>query len=72
MLASERVSPDAFSLHGAVPDECLCLLPEPGGWVVFYAERGGRSNPQHFDTESEACDFMASRLLPDAGNRLPS
>lgn len=71
LLSSERVRTDAYTLYGEVPDECLCLLPEPGGWVVFYSERGGRTAPRHFETESEACDFMATRLLADPGNRVP-
>jgi hypothetical protein len=70
LLARERVRPDAYSLNGEVIDERLCLLTEPGGWVVFYSERGGRTAPRHFETEVEACDFMAMRLLPDSGNRL--
>lgn len=70
LLDRERVRPDAYSLYGQVPDECLCLLPEPGGWTVFYSERGGRTAPRHFETEGEASDFMASRLLADSGNRL--
>jgi hypothetical protein len=70
LLARERVRPDAYSLHGDVRDECLCLLPELGGWAVFYVERGGRTGPRHFETESEACDFMATRVLADSGNRL--
>jgi hypothetical protein len=70
LLSQERVRPDAYSLYGEVPDECLCLLPEPGGWTVFYSERGERTGPRHFETEAEACDFIAMRLLADPGNRL--
>jgi hypothetical protein len=71
LLVHERVRRDAYSLDGEVTDECLCLLPETGGWVVFYSERGGRTAPRHFETEGEACDFMAARLLADPGNRMP-
>lgn len=70
LLRRERVRPDAYSLGGEVRDECLCLLPERDGWVVFYSERGGRTSPRHFDTEAEACDFLVARLLADPGNRL--
>jgi hypothetical protein len=70
LLDRERVRPDAYSLYGQVPDECLCLLPAPGGWTVFYSERGGRMGPRHFETEADACDFIAMRLLADTGNRL--
>jgi hypothetical protein len=71
LLEAERVRPAAYNLNGEVPDECLCLLPETGGWTVFYSERGGRTAPRRFETESEACDFMATRLLADTGNRVP-
>jgi hypothetical protein len=43
LLNHEHVRPDSYSLYGEVPDECLCVLPEPGGWVVFYSERGERT-----------------------------
>jgi hypothetical protein len=69
LLIQEHVRSDAYSLYGDIPDECLCLVPETGGWLVFYSERGGRTGGRHFETESEACDFMAMRLLADAGNR---
>lgn len=70
LLISEGVNPDAYSLTGEVPDECLCVLPELGGWSVFYSERGGRTGHTRFEAEDEACDFMALRLLADPGNRL--
>jgi hypothetical protein len=70
LLDRERIRPDAYSLSGQVNDESLCLLPELDGWTVFYSERGGRTGPRHFETEAEACDFIATRLLADPGNRL--
>jgi len=41
----------------------------PGGWAVYYAERGLRTEERQFDTEDEACRFMLDRLLADPGNR---
>ena len=71
LLASELVRPDAFSLTPTHCDECLCLELSAGGWAVFYAERGQRTGERFFETEDEACDFMAARLLADTGNRRP-
>ncbi len=69
LLTSEGVNSGSDSLSGDVPDECLCLLPELGGWSVFHSERGGRTGNTRFETEYEACDFMARLLLADPGNR---
>jgi hypothetical protein len=71
LLASELVRPDAFSLTSTHGDECLCLEASVAGWAVFYAERGQRTGERYFETEDEACDFMAARLLADMGNRQP-
>jgi len=59
-----------YALDGGSPDEALCLQPGQGGWIVFYSERGGRTGERWFETEHEACDFMANRLLGDSGNRI--
>lgn len=69
LLDSEGVDPLAYSLDGHTRDECLILEPEPGGWCVYYSERGGRSGPEHYATEDDACDEMARMLLADRGNR---
>jgi hypothetical protein len=72
-MTTERVDPASFSLDSTrQPDECLCLVPAHGGWEVFYSERGQRTGTRLFDTEDEACEFLADRLLADEGNRLPA
>ena len=50
-------------------EERLHLRPASGGWVVFYVERGERSHPTHFDTEDEACHYLAECFPADSGNR---
>jgi hypothetical protein len=67
LLTAERVRTDAFSLGDVHPDECLCLDAVAGGRAVYYTERGLRTGERLFDTEDEACDFMAARLLADLG-----
>lgn len=70
LLDQERVRRDSYCIDGEVKDECLCLLPEPGGWLVFYSERGGRTGTRHFETEDEACDYIATSMLGDSGTRI--
>lgn len=70
LLDSEHVRRDAYALDGGLPDEAMCLLPAVGGWAVFYSERGSRTGERWFETEGEACAFLAERLLADGGNRL--
>jgi hypothetical protein len=70
LLRSGRVRPDAYALDGSAPDEAMCLQAAAGGWTVFYSERGQRSGERWFETEHEACDFLAERLLADGGNRV--
>lgn len=69
LLASEHVRNDAYSLDGD-RDESMCLEPLAGGWAVYYSERGLRSVERWFETEDEACQFLASRLLADPSNRV--
>ena len=70
LLRGEGVRPDAYVLDGTVRDEAMCMQPAEGGWTIFYSERGQRTGERWFETEDEACDFLAQRLLADGGNRL--
>ena len=72
LLEAEGVPVDAYSLGGQISDECLCLRIVEGGWTVFYSERGGRSGAMNFDTEDEACDYMATRLLAASSDKRAS
>jgi len=71
LLTAEHVRADAYSIDGSVKDEALCLVAGAGGWFVFYSERGLRSGERKFETEDDACDFLARRLLADPSNRVP-
>ena len=70
LLDAERVAADAYSLDGHRCDECLCLEKTHGTWHVHYAERGQRSGERMFASESDACTFMAQRLLADPSTRI--
>ena len=71
LLVAEGVDPDAYRLDGEACEEARTLVIEKGGWVVFYTERGRRRENGRFETEDEACDYLASRLLA-AGHWLAS
>ncbi len=71
LLSAERVRTDSYSIEGELRDESMCLEAKAGGWAVFYSERGLRSGERWFETEDEACDFLAQRLLADPSNRVP-
>ncbi|MBF4176550.1 hypothetical protein [Lelliottia nimipressuralis] len=38
-----------------VNNETLCLIMENGKWIIFYSEKGGRTDPEYFDDEESAC-----------------
>ena len=61
-LSALGVSPDAYSLHGGLPDECYVLNREVDGWSVYYSERGLRTGEQRYSTESDACAALLQML----------
>ncbi len=69
LMASEDVRDDTFDLEGGNLNEVLSLRPTAGGWLVYFIERGEESFERLFDTEDEACDFMAVELLKDPSTR---
>lgn len=50
-----------YSIKGPMEDR-ICLDKEKEQWVVFYAERGLKSELGTFRAESEACEFMLEKL----------
>ncbi len=50
--------------------EALYLLPEDGGWVVFYSERGARSMEQRFTSRAEARRWVVDHLYDSARTSL--
>ena len=49
----------------SMPDNVTVMEPEAdgSGWTVFFVERLEKVNPEHFDTEEAACDYMYSLLM---------
>ena len=69
LLDVEGVSRGSYRLDGSSCDEALSLGPTAGGWRIWFTERGQQSAMREFETEDDACDFLADRLLSDDGNR---
>ena len=68
-LDGAKINPETYDLDGKYCEECLRLERAIDGWVVYYVERGLRTNEHHFNSEDEACKYMADRLLRDPTTR---
>ena len=69
ILDSEGIDPAAYSLHGGMPPETYVLEPQPGRWIVFYSERGVRTDETVFESEADACSHLLELLLRDDTTR---
>lgn len=67
--AREGIRPSTFSVEGGLPPDKYVLSLEPGGWSVYYSERGKRIGEARFDTEDEACSELLLRLTRDPTTR---
>lgn len=43
-------------------NESLCFMHDGFLWVVFYSERGQKTEPEYFSNEEDACDAFFLRL----------
>ncbi len=60
--------PDGFVVAdgGLGAGECLGVEPVPGGWSIYYSERGGKSPLETHATEGAACRALlrhADRMM---------
>lgn len=69
LLDVEGVSRQSYRLDGSSLEDALSLGPVAGGWRVWFTERGQASTLSEFETEDQACDYLAGHLLADDGNR---
>jgi len=69
LLEEEGVSERAYSLYGAHKEDAIVLDNRPGGWVVFYTERGRELGIETYGKESDACLDLLNRVLKDEHNR---
>lgn len=69
-LFDERdVDPRSYDFEGSNLGEQYVLELGPGGWSVYYAERGQKNDQRFFDTEDAACHELMSRVLKDPTTR---
>lgn len=69
LFESENVDPHAYDFNGSNIGEQYVLELRPGGWSVYYTERGGKNDEVVFDTEDEACLELVGRVLKDPTTR---
>jgi hypothetical protein len=69
-LAREGVRQSAYNLDGENKAETYCFGIVPGGWAVWYSERGRHNDEVVFDTEDEACSELLLRVVNDPTTRL--
>jgi hypothetical protein len=56
------MAPGEYHLYGAHLDDAMIMDHRPGGWVVFYSERGGEYSAHTHETEAEACADLLQRV----------
>ena len=57
------IEPSRFSLRGGRPGQGYAIKREGMGWIVYYSERGGRSDIEKFSTEDAASRRLLSLLM---------
>ena len=60
---SAHNNPDAYSLHGGLPNEAFCIGMIEGQWEVYYSERGNKSMLKIFQNEEQACQYFYEWML---------
>lgn len=54
ILKKSHYPQDSYGID-EIKNESLCLVEEHGHWVIFYSEKGQRSDPEYYDSEDAAC-----------------
>jgi hypothetical protein len=67
--AHEGIRETSYSIDGD-EDETYCLGIAPGGWSVWFSERGHRNDEVFYETEDEACSDLLLRLVKDPTTRV--
>jgi hypothetical protein len=68
-LQREGIRPDAYCLEGGQPNESYVLHRDGDRWLVYYSERGLRSDLRSFNNEEDACIHLLTRLRKDVWTR---
>lgn len=70
LLALNEIDAGAYSLTGGLQEDQYCLEQDGGDqWVVYFVERGIRSDERTFPSEDLACWDLFTRLLADPTTR---
>jgi hypothetical protein len=64
-LDCDGINPNTYSLDGGHPPERYVLAHQPGGWSVYYSERGLETGRADFGAEDEACRHLLQLLRSD-------
>jgi len=62
-LSEAGVRKDLYSLYGGLPTEAYCMNQDGNQWIVYYSERGLKSDIRYFSSESDACDYAYMKIL---------
>ncbi|MBN6046605.1 hypothetical protein JYK13_21755 [Citrobacter sp. ku-bf4] len=60
-LINNNYPKDSYSVL-EVKNESLCLIKENEIWIIFYSERGQRSDPKYYSNEDVACHVFIDEL----------
>ena len=63
LLDLEGIESDAYTFGHAPEMYVMSIMP--GGWAVYYSERGLESGRRDFETEDAACEHLLSLLRRD-------
>ena len=61
-LAAEGFSPDSYVMHGSDRNDTLNIEQQGSKFVVYYTERGSRSDEHEFLSEADACDYFLESM----------
>jgi hypothetical protein len=70
-LQREGFDPRAYQIGPGHDTEVYVIMPDRGGWVTFYSERGHRTGEKFFTDESAACADLLATLRRDVGPKRP-
>ncbi len=57
-LVAEGFPPDSYVMHGSDRNDTLNIEQQGSKFVVYYTERGSRSDDHEFLSEADACDYF--------------
>ena len=61
-LKASGISSDAYSVFDIPQDESLCIQETSDGIVIYYLERGIRTQEKFFLRESDACKYFFEHI----------